>query len=216
MRFKNRVGVRRASIDWANALVVEHHYLHRAIHQRACPFAYEVTVDGDVAGVIIMATPHFTRQRGLFGYPGFPTKWQVLVIARLWLYPRVQGLRVLDSHGVAHSFSVASCALAKMLRVVQKDWLLHHPPRYPDEPYHIRLIMAYADTGVGHEGTIYKAANFERFGVTKNVRRRHSTCGGHSGSEKILYVYRLPRPAWIAPVLPIELPWGTDLGADLG
>lgn len=146
-----------------------------------------------------MATPHFVKQHTLFGYPGLPTKWQVLMVARMWLDPQVQ-----TPQASGHASNVASCALAKMLRRVQRDWLEHHPPPYPDQPYHIRLIMAYADRGAGHEGTIYKAANFQFWGITQNSRRRHGTRGGHSGSSKSLYIYRLPRPRW-EPVIQLSL-----------
>ena len=191
MKLRNRVAVERAPIAWANALVVKYHYLHRPVHPRAHPFAYRITLDGKAVGCIVMATPHFVRQRGLFGYPGLPTKWQVLVVARLWLDPAVQ---VRQPNG--HASNVASCALGKMLRRVQRDWLEHHPPRFPDLPYHIRLVLAYADTGMGHEGTIYKAANFRLWGETRNNRPRHGTRGRHSGSRKLLYVYCLQEPRW--------------------
>jgi hypothetical protein len=201
MKLRNRVGLQLADLEWANAMVEEHHYLHRAVHYRAHPFAYAVILDGQTCGVIVVATPHFTRQRGLFGYPDLPTKWQVLVVSRLWLDPAVQGRQ---ANG--HASNVASCALGKMLRRVQRDWLDHHPPRYPDQPYHVRLMLAYADRGVGHEGTIYKAANFERWGETDNTRRRHTTRGEHSGSVKVLYVYRLGRPRWDYEPLQMPLP----------
>lgn len=186
-----RVQVDRCNIAWAQELVTTYHYLHRPVHPRACPFAYRVSVDGGAAGVIIMATPHFTRQRNLFGYDGLPTKWQTLVVARVWLDPVVQ-----QPQSNGHASNVASCALAKMLRRVQADWLDHHPPRFPTEPHHIRLVLAYADTGVGHEGTIYRAANFESWGQTRNAKGRHSTRGDTTGTVKRLYVYRLSEPRW--------------------
>lgn len=190
MKLRRRVGVERAALNWASALVVERHYLHRAVHWRACPFAYKVTLDREACGVIIMAIPHFPKLRGLFGYPGTPTKWQTLIISRLWLDPDVQGRQ---SNG--HASNVASCALGKMLRRVQRDWLEHHPPRHLDQPYHIRLVLAYADTGAGHEGTIYRAANFQFWGITRNTRRRHGKPRG-DGSDKVLYVYELREPRW--------------------
>jgi hypothetical protein len=199
MKPRDRITIERAPLEWANDLVTRQHYLHRPVHHRASPFAYRIRVDGKEAGVIIMATIHFTRQKELFGYPRLPTKWQVLTVARVWINPRYQGITTTDSQGCRHTFPVASCALGKMLNRVQRDWLDHHPPRL-DAPYHIRLILAYADTGENHEGTIYRAANFKLWGHTNNNRPRHGTRGEHSGTTKLLYIYRLPQPHWRVPV----------------
>jgi hypothetical protein len=198
MKLRHRVHVSRAPIKWANALVTKRHYLHRPVHPLACPFAYRVTLDGQTCGVIVMATPHFVKKRGLFGYPGLPTKWQTLLVSRVWLDPAVQNRTITDRRGHTHTLTVASCALAAVLRRVQRDWLAHHPPRFPDQPYHIRLILAYADIEEGHEGTIYQASNFERWEITKNRRRQHRPRGAGIDSAKILYIYRLPRPRWVA------------------
>lgn len=143
-----------------------------------------------------MATIHFTKQKNLFGYPNLPTKWQVLTISRVWIYPHFQNRTVTGKQGHTHTLPVATCALGKMLKRVQRDWIEHHPPRFPDQPYHIRLILAYADTGVGHKGTIYKAANFRPWGETSNNRPRHGTRGEQNGTKKLLYIYRLPAPGW--------------------
>lgn len=184
---RQRVSVLRCDLHWAQDLVTLRHYLHRPIHLLSLPFAYSINLDGEPVGCIIMATPHFTKKKDLFGYDGLPTKWQVLQIARLWLDPSVQ---VRASNG--HASCIASCAIAKVLKRVQTDWLEHHPPRFPDQPYQIRFILAYADTGVGHQGTIYKAANFKFWGETNKGKPRYSTGGQTSGSTKLLYVYRLP------------------------
>lgn len=206
MKLRNRIALVRAPIDWANDLVTREHYLHRAVHWRAHPFAYRVELDGEVCGVIVMATPHWTKQKRLFGYPGLPTKWQVLVVSRVWLDPSVQ-LRQANGH----ANNVASCALARMLKQVQRDWLEHHPPVFPDDPYHIRLIIAHADTSQGHEGVIYTAANFELWGETKNSRRRHTTRGEDNGARKLIYVYRLKRPRW-EPEFYYQVPLPAEIG----
>lgn len=190
MKLRQRVTVERCPIAWANALVEQCHYLHRRVHPRAHPFAYRVLLDDVPCGTIVMATPHFTRKRDLFGYPGLPTKWQVLVVARVWLDPEVQ-----RRQANGHASNVASCALAHVLRRVDGDWLAHHPPRFPDQPYHVKLVLAYADTGQGHQGVIYRAANFTRWGVTHNTRRRHTTRGTATESLKLLYVYDQVKPA---------------------
>lgn len=88
-----RIGLDVASKQWLNAAAVEHHYMHRPIHDRACPFGWRVTFDGHdtmpdgkPCGFIVFASVHFTKLKGEFGYPGLPTKWQVLSLARLWLH----------------------------------------------------------------------------------------------------------------------------------
>ena len=184
---KNRITLERCDLKWAQQLVTEHHYLHRPIHPRSLPFAYAIKLDGVVIGTIIMATIHYTKKKGLFGYESLPTKWQVLQIARLWIDPQHQGRQ---SNG--HSNNIASCAIAKMLKRVNSDWLEHHPPKHLDQPFNIELILSYADKGVGHQGTIYRAANFQRWGETINNRPRHGKSQG-SKEPKILYVYRLDR-----------------------
>ncbi|GET39667.1 hypothetical protein MiSe_44380 [Microseira wollei NIES-4236] len=59
--------------------------------------------------------------------------------------------------------NIDSCAKSIMLCPWQQDWIDHHPPVFPELPYHIRLILAHADTGAGHEGIVYSAANFTRY-----------------------------------------------------
>jgi hypothetical protein len=58
----------------------------------------------------------------------------------------------------------------------------HHPPRFPQLPYYIELIISYCDNS-HHEGTGYRASNFRSVGVT-------------SDCTKEVYVYRLPAPRW--------------------
>ncbi|AFZ38286.1 hypothetical protein Sta7437_4854 (plasmid) [Stanieria cyanosphaera PCC 7437] len=181
---KQRISVERCGLKWAQQLVTKHHYLHRPIHPRSLPFAYSISLDDEIVGTIIMATPHFTKKKGLFGYDGLPTKWQVLQIARLWIDPKYQHPQ---SNG--HASNIASCAIAKVLKRVNDDWLEHHPPKYLDQPFNIELVISYADTSVGHQGTIYRAANFQRWGETTNNRPRHGLSKG-SKEPKILYIYR--------------------------
>lgn len=190
MKTRDRITIERAPKKWANHLVTKRHYLHRPVHHRALPMAYRIRVDGEEAGTIIMATPHFVKKKELFGYPGLITKWQVLMISRVWIDPRFQNLTTTDRHGQTHTFPVATCAIGRMLRCIQTDWLTHHPPRFLSQPYQIRLILAYADTGAGHEGTIYKATNLKLWGETSNGRPRWGK--NKPGTRKLLYIYRLP------------------------
>lgn len=48
-------------------------------------------------------------------------------------------------------------------RRCQLDWLEHHPPPFPDLPYHIELVISYADMRY-HQGTAYLASGFTLHG----------------------------------------------------
>jgi hypothetical protein len=189
MKLRSRLGLVEADRDELNTLAVEYHYLHRAVHQRASPFGWLVSLDGNTTigdnpcGFIIFASIHFTRLVSEFGYPGLPTKWQVLSLARLWLSDDMP------------KFS-ATCVIGKALKMVQKRWLEVHPPRYLDEPYHIRKIISYADTRY-HTGTIYLAANFRESGrVVSQKRHKNSRGPGMGQIELIRFIYDLKEPRW--------------------
>lgn len=163
MKLTQRIELVETDRDVLNDIAAKHHYLHRPVHQRSSPFGYMVKFDGLTVmpdglpcGFIIFASIHFTKQRNLFGYDGLPTKWQVLSLARLWLHDELPR----NSETVVISKAIQPKGLERISRVGM-DWLRTHPPRFPEEPYHVRLIVSYADNTVGHEGTIYKAANFE-------------------------------------------------------
>ena len=168
------------------------------VDRRAMRFAKSILLDRASSrvlrryanGCIIMAIPHSSRQRDLFttqnkwvaGDRHLLTAWQVLVISRLWIEPSVQ-VRQADGHAT----NIGSCATSIMLRQLQADWLEHHPPVFPERTYHIRLILAHADTGAGHEGKVYQAANFQHWGMTQRTKARETSRG--SG-------VRAPSSAW--------------------
>lgn len=187
---RQRIELVPAAAAWLNERAVKYHYLHRAVHQRSVPFGWAVMFDGDLyqpggepSGFIMFASIHFTRLTGEFGYPGLPTKWQVLSLARLWL-----------SDALPHNSETV--VIAKAFKLVQRRWLEVHPPRYPDEPYHVRKIISYADTRY-HQGTIYRAANFRESGRTVSQKRHHNSRGpGMGDAELIRFIYDLPEPRW--------------------
>jgi hypothetical protein len=163
--------------------------MNRRVHPRSSPFGWRVLFDGNAwqsdgrpSGFIVFASIHYTRLRGEFGYPGLPSKWQVLSLSRLWLHDNLP----------KYSETVV---IAKALKLVQRRWLEVHPPRYPDEPYHIRKIISYADTAY-HAGTIYRAANFREYGRTVSQARHTNTRGSGANSELICFIYDLPEPRW--------------------
>jgi hypothetical protein len=208
MSLRQRIDLEPCDRDELNRMATTHHYLRRPVHQRSSPFGYRVRFDGCAtmpdgkpAGFIMFASIHFTKQRELFGYPGLPTKWQVLSLARLWLHDDLPR----NSETVVIGKCLAVRGVEKISRVGY-DWLQVHPPKFPDQPYHIRLIVSYSDKTHGHQGTIYQAANFERVGETVSEKRHKNTRGaGFADHTLIQYVYRLPEPKLTLADVPGQL-----------
>jgi len=190
MSLRQRINLVQQHRDWLNGMATTYHYMHRPIHFRGCPFGWAIEFDGQLfqpdhkpSGFIIFASIHFTRLTGEFGYPGLPTKWQVLSLARLWLHD-----------DLPHNSE--TCVIGKALKLVQERWLEVHPPVDLEQPYHIRKVISFADTRF-HQGTIYKAANFRFAGYTVSQQRHTNTQGsGMNGAKLARYVYDLKRPNW--------------------
>lgn len=166
--------------------IEEQHYLHRWPDPRSLPFSYRLIVDdcdfasdGLPNGVVVFKKPQHHKQRGLFGYEGLPTAWQVLDMARVWVHPCWQ--TSFNSH---HSICMFTRMVSRAIKRVQWDWLRHHPPRYPHAPYHIERIISYCELA-HHEGTAYKAASFSRFGMTADGKK-----------ETYVKVLRPPLRSW--------------------
>lgn len=174
--------------------VICEHYLHTWPHPKSLPFGYRLVVDGQPVapdgrlwGCVVMKKPQALQMRGLYGYAGLPTAWQVLDLARVWVHPALQ-----RKEG-AHSLCVFSQMVGRVLRRVQADWLVHHPPRWPDQPYHILTIISYCELE-HHDGTAYRASGFRWHGYsadrTKEVYVRH---------------LRQPKKSW-RPAAPAQMP----------
>jgi hypothetical protein len=206
------LSVRRDDSDELRKHVVRDHYLHRWPDPRALPFGYALEVDGQrhmpdgrICGLVVMKKPQHHRHRGLFGYPDLPTEWQVLDLARVWIHPWLQDdpsethheevPYCINRHGqlVPKRGNVFSQMVSKVLHRVQWDWLRHHPPVYPDLPYHIVLIISYCELA-HHDGTAYRASGFTRFSTTGD-------------GTKELYIRRLRAPlrSWRPRVEGIQL-----------
>lgn len=72
--------------------------------------AYWVTLDGQRCGVLLFALPRLSvkfRGDGLMNH---------IELARMWLHPEVQGLKVIDSKGIEHTFAVGTAAVGAALR----------------------------------------------------------------------------------------------------
>jgi hypothetical protein len=125
---RQRIELVQMSRDWLNEMAATYHYMRRPVHCRACPFGWAIRFDGDLyqfdgapSGFVVFASIHFTRLCGEFGYPGLPTKWQVLSLARLWLHDNLP-------------HNSETCTIAKALKLVQRRWLEVHPPRFRAAP----------------------------------------------------------------------------------
>lgn len=190
LSLKQRIQLIEKPSSWLNEMATQHHYMHRPVHRRSVPFGWGVVFDGNEfqadgapSGLIMFASIHFTRLAGEFGYDGLPTKWQVLSLSRLWLHDALPR-------------NSETCVIAKALRMVQRRWLEVHPPRFLNDPYHVRKIISYADTR-HHVGTIYRAANFRESGRTISQKRHKNTRGeGMGDAELIRFVYDLEQPRW--------------------
>ena len=155
------IQVERDDSCFVQQAVVKDHYLHRWPAPLSLPFGYRLLLDGRVTapdgrpwGVVVMKKPQHTKQGGLFGYDQLPTHWQVLDLARVWIHPDLQ---MKDAAG--RSLCMFSQMVGAVLRRVQADWLVHHPPWYPELPYHIQLIISYCELA-HHDGTAYRASGF--------------------------------------------------------
>jgi len=187
-KLRDRVGLKIAPLKDATAMIVREHYLHRG--RTMAQLAYWITLDHEVVGVLLFAYPRMSAK-----YQGHGPM-ELLELARMWLDPSVQGMRVTGSDGREHSFSVATCAVGMALRQVREDWAEKYPHLQP-----IKAIVSWADQ-VHHEGTIYRASNFREVG-TSGGSLHGSTRRPNGGRDQLnpdylhlktafLYEYRRP------------------------
>lgn len=214
------------SRDWLNIAAELYHYMHRCVHPKSCPFGWSLNwqgntlrPDGRPNAFIIYASIHYTRLKNQFGYEGLPTRWQVLSLARLWIHPDFQASGKLydsnilpgftDRKGVFRS-TLATEIMRLSLEQVQRRWIEVHPPRFPDQPYHIRKIISYADTEF-FSGSIYRAFGFKEIGRTISQKRHKGSRGPGMGEhELICFVYDLPEPSWSYEPIQLEMPLGVQ------
>jgi hypothetical protein len=171
---RKRIDIRLATAAEARYAIESFHYLHRMRTGRQLHYA--IHIDGIVDGYITYAYP--VGANHLLGYsPG-----EIVEFARLYL-----------ASNVPHS---ASCAIAKSLRRLPKDWAALYP-----EAATLRLVVSWSDRHF-HKGTIYKAANFEWLGESKGAAAGGLTRGHTRWGERRKYadqahlkdcwIYRLP------------------------
>lgn len=157
---RRRIQVERAPLAWATEVCRQHHYLKTGVSGYAHPLAFSINLDRAIIGVIVVSTPLARKIKGVYGFPGLLSSWEVLVLNRFWILPQMQNHQVLDSQGSPHTLAIASCAMSKLLKRVETDWLRHHPPVDLTQPYRIRKIISYSDSAF-HDGGIYRASGFQ-------------------------------------------------------
>lgn len=165
----NNLRVERDDSGFVRQAVIKEHYLHRWPSPLSMPFGYRLVNEDRVAapdgrpwGVVVMKKPQHLAQRELFGYEGLPTHWQVLDLARVWIHPSLQVRR--DD---GQALCVFSQMVGMVLRRVQWDWLEHHPPVFPELPYHILTIISYCELA-HHDGKAYIASGFRPWGMSSD------------------------------------------------
>lgn len=185
---RTRCDVAVADLKEATRVIVLNHYLHRGRTMAQMP--YWVELDGVRVGVILYAYPRMSVK-----FQGY-APMNLVELARMWLHPSVQGIRVVDSSGEEHAFSVATCAVGNTLRRIRADWYGKYP-HLPD----VLAVVSWADQE-HHEGTVYRAANFREVGTSGGSLHgnRHRPNGGHDQLNpdylhtKSAFIYEFARP----------------------
>lgn len=195
-------------LKWAKSMIEKHHYLKSWPHNQSRPHTYTVKyVDGsnplsrscvERVGVVVVGGLHITRCKGWWGYEGLPSQWQVLNLSRIWLAPSLQkGGRLchseyipgfVDRKGIWRP-SAATWVIRQVLGRVQRDRVSLWPPVYPDQPYHIVMVVSYSDPA-RHRGEIYRNAKGRPLYTDADGR----PVPGPSG--KVGWYWKLPEPEW--------------------
>src|SRR3990170_981726 len=118
-KLRSRVDLEIADLKEATAVIVRNHYLHRGRTMAQMP--YWILLDRNRAGVLLYAYPRMSAEFQGYG------PMNLVELARMWLDPAVQGLRVVDSQGREHALTVATCAVGKSLRRIRQDWHGKYP-----------------------------------------------------------------------------------------
>jgi hypothetical protein len=197
-----------ADLAWAQQTVIDHHYLHKPVHPAARPMVYVIRHGRERLGLVMAGLPHATVFNGWWGKPGLPTQWQVMDLNRIWLDPRIQKGGQLcrpeivpgftDRHGLWRP-TAASWAIGEVLARIQHDRVSLWPPVYPDQPYHIVLVVSYHDPA-HHKGGIYRASGAAPMKVGGDGRHLPNPSGKYG------WVWRLPEPGWSWQDIVIERP----------
>lgn len=132
----------------------------------------------DVVGYLTFGRPEATRCYPWYGSfkdvidgKAEVTRWQVLNLSRVWIYPKYQkggeGYDAAFLPGFVDRFgnfqsTLASDAIKQSIKEIGFDYLSHRPPVFLEEPYEIAYLLSYCNTSL-HRGTIYQKSGFELF-----------------------------------------------------
>jgi hypothetical protein len=192
----NQYELRKIDAAWFNRWLIEKHYLHRPII-RSKLLAHGIYVGGELVGGLLWATPHFAKKRDLFGFPGLPDKWEVLMLSRFYLEDDcgvVASSALMDSIGM--SGGKGNRGSHRKGWRLQEDWCFTNPPKFPMNPFVPRLLMSYSDVMYGHKGTIYLSSGWEHWDDSNSNKRR--TGKGElndweaTEGHKLCWIMRLP------------------------
>jgi len=158
--------------------IEEFHYLHKMPDPRTSFEVFLPILNGEQVGVLVFGRPEATRCGDWYGAVEDVkagrcevTRWQVLNLARVLIYPEWQRggeycnpkhlPGFIDRAGQWRS-TLASAILGAVAGEIGSEYLTRRPPCFLDEPYELRWLLSYCDTSK-HRGTIYKAAGWELY-----------------------------------------------------
>ncbi len=204
VKLRDRLSIDVANLKEATSVIVKHHYLHRGRTMAQMP--YWITLDGTRKGVLLFSLPRLSVT-----FQGY-RPMSLIELARLWINPTVQIQQVQDSNGREHAFPVATCSVGMALRQIRQDWHGKYP-HLPD----IDACVSWADDQ-HHEGTVYRAANFEEVGKSGgvlhgNTRRPNGgrdQLHGDYRHIKTAFIYRYRRSLSEAHKLEARIVWGAS------
>jgi len=159
-KLPQRIEVARIENSAADKIVIRHHYLHRR-RTGGLQLSHGVFFDGVMSGVLVWASPTFHHFKGLI--PPLHQK-EVVELARFWLSDTMP-------------YNSETATLKQGMKALKRDWLTH-------TGYRPAVVVSYSDAEVGHEGTIYKAANFRCWGFAKSARLADIDKGYSRNREK--------------------------------
>ena len=181
-RLRGRMRLEVADLKEATEVIVKNHYLHRGRTMAQMP--YWINVDGERQGVLLFSLPRMSVQYNGHG------PMSLIELARMWIDPNVQGKHVRDSQGREHTLAIATCSIGFALRQIRQDW----HGKYPHLPM-IEACVSWADDE-HHEGTIYRAANFNEVGKSGGCLHGNAV-RSNGGRDQLNEDYRHVKTAFI-------------------
>ena len=146
---------------WVRRMCREEHYLKQEVHGRARPVAYLVLREEGVVlangtfvahqrnrvGLLVFSRMQSSRCNGWYGSSqdvacgkAKHTQWEILVLSRCWLDPRIQ------RNGCWHIPKVASLVIKRSLQTIGYEYLLLRPPAFPERPFEIKEVISYCQS----------------------------------------------------------------------